>query len=165
MLTEIFTVRNDGSMILCCVFNKWRRSPSRMAHWPSISVCLRYESSMVGSVVRDEDLLEELYGERALPHAAVSHHHQLIRGQVVPGNHAGRHGDSYTCNTEEMLRDERRCHQFNGSTCKRSVCLRTEWNEPVPVNQLKRFIWKRVSLLSEHTMLCIFLLSLIIILM
>ncbi len=79
-----------------------------------------------GVVVRDEDLLEELYGERALPHAAVSHHHQLIRGQVVPGNHAGRHGDSYTCNTEEMLRDERRCHQFNGSTCKRSVCLRTE---------------------------------------
>uniref|UniRef100_A0A0E9UVL8 Uncharacterized protein n=1 Tax=Anguilla anguilla TaxID=7936 RepID=A0A0E9UVL8_ANGAN len=49
-----------------------------------------------GVVVGHEDLLEELDGERALPHPSVAHHHQLIRGQVVTGNGAGCHGDGYT---------------------------------------------------------------------
>lgn len=44
-----------------------------------------------GVVVWHKDLLEKLDGEGALPHAAIPHHHQLVRGQVVAGHGAGRH--------------------------------------------------------------------------
>lgn len=47
-------------------------------------------------VIRHKNLLKELDGEGALAHAAVTHHHQLISGQVVPRHSARRHGDCYT---------------------------------------------------------------------
>lgn len=44
-----------------------------------------------GVVVRHEQLLEELDGDGALAHAAVSHHHQLDSGQVLIGRARARH--------------------------------------------------------------------------
>ena len=39
-----------------------------------------------GVVVRHKDLLEKLDGEGALAHTPISHHHQLVRGEVVAGD-------------------------------------------------------------------------------
>ena len=44
-----------------------------------------------GVLVRHKDLLEKLDGEGALAHTPVSHHHQLVRGEVVAGDGTGRH--------------------------------------------------------------------------
>ena len=39
-----------------------------------------------GVIVRHKDLLEKLDGEGALAHTPISHHHQLVRGEVVAGD-------------------------------------------------------------------------------
>ena len=39
-----------------------------------------------GDVVRHKDLLEKPNGEGALAHTPISHHHQLVRGEVVAGD-------------------------------------------------------------------------------
>lgn len=39
-----------------------------------------------GVVVRHKDLLEKLDGEGALAYTPISHHHQLVRGEVVAGD-------------------------------------------------------------------------------
>lgn len=44
-----------------------------------------------GVVVRHKDLLKKLDGEGTFADAAIPHHHQLVRGQVVTGHGAGRH--------------------------------------------------------------------------
>lgn len=44
-----------------------------------------------GVVVRHKDLLEKLDGEGTLADAAIPHHNQLVRGQVITGHGAGRH--------------------------------------------------------------------------
>lgn len=48
-----------------------------------------------GVVIRDKDLLKELNGESTLPHSPIPHHDQLIRGEIVAGNSARCHSDSY----------------------------------------------------------------------
>lgn len=44
-----------------------------------------------GVVVRHKDLLEKLDGEGTLAHTPISHHHQLVRGEVVTGDGTGCH--------------------------------------------------------------------------
>ena len=45
-------------------------------------------------IVRHKNLLEKLNGESALPHATISNHHQLIRGEVFAGNSTCSHASS-----------------------------------------------------------------------
>lgn len=45
-------------------------------------------------VVRHKDFLEELDGKGALSHTTVTHHHQLVGGEVVARHSAGRHSNS-----------------------------------------------------------------------
>lgn len=45
-------------------------------------------------IVRHKNLLEKLNGERALPHATISNHHQFVRGEVFAGNSACSHASS-----------------------------------------------------------------------
>lgn len=47
-----------------------------------------------GVVVRHKDLLEKLDGEGTLAHTPISHHHQLVRGEVVTGDGTGCHVSS-----------------------------------------------------------------------
>lgn len=57
-----------------------------------VNLCMFQVGVLDGRVVvRHKDLLEKLDGEGTLAHASIPHHHQLIRGEVVTGDGAGRH--------------------------------------------------------------------------
>lgn len=45
-------------------------------------------------IVWHKNLLEKLNGEGTLPHATISNHHQLVRGEVFAGNSACSHASS-----------------------------------------------------------------------
>ena len=77
-------------------------------------------------IVWHKNLLEKLNGESALPHAAISNHHQLVCGEVFAGNSAGSHAstalnlpEKETISDYLLVKNESNVHQATLTWCLR----------------------------------------------
>lgn len=75
-------------------------------------------------VVWHKNLLEKLNGESALPHATISNHHQLVRGEVFAGNGTCSHA-SRVLNLLEKETTSDHSLATKRETCTRQLLLGT----------------------------------------